>query len=166
MAPQIVIQHGGQTGVDRGAHEGALAIGLRLGGFAPSDGRDELGPIPIEVHRYLTRCPRIGLYARTAANVASAHALLVIVADAVRPYETPGTRTTLDEARRRPLELPRLVVDPTHPRARVVAWASTLIHAHPPGAEFRLMVAGPRASRWPGGQSIAASFVGLLAGVA
>ena len=37
----ITITHGGQTGVDRGAHEAAIDNGWRVAGYMPRDQRDE-----------------------------------------------------------------------------------------------------------------------------
>ncbi|HSX21410.1 MAG TPA: putative molybdenum carrier protein, partial [Gaiellaceae bacterium] len=65
----ITIVHGGQTGVDRGAHEAAIDNGWRVAGYMPRDGRDELGPIPPDVARFLVAHEKAGYGARTEANV-------------------------------------------------------------------------------------------------
>ena len=40
------IVSGGQTGVDRGALDAALAVGFSCGGWCPKDRNAEDGPIP------------------------------------------------------------------------------------------------------------------------
>src|SRR5690349_17304665 len=105
---QLIVVAGGQTGVDRGAHRAALEVGFDVTGYMPSDGKDELGPIPGNVASHLRRCAKRGYAARTEANLLIADALLVVVEDRIDPYRTPGTKLTLQIARE--LKLPRLVV--------------------------------------------------------
>jgi hypothetical protein len=159
---------GGQTGVDRGALIAALDNGWNVGGYMPLDGRDELGAIPLIFAAHLTKCDRPGFAARTEANVAIAHALLIIVPDAEDPKSTPGTKKTLELAAAR--RLPRMVVAPTTEAVDITRWIRTLsrgglqltfdrrsgFDAKPlpeiDGDELRLMVAGPRESKWPVGR--------------
>lgn len=148
----ITIVHGGQRGVDRGAHEAALANGWKISGYMPRDKRDELGLIPPEVARFLTPHPKTNYAARTAANVRSADAVLIVVRDQADPRATPGTEYTLDVAKecgRR-----QLTVDPTWDPAKIASWIwKDLIDPQTSLLEaplLRLMVAGPRESKWPG----------------
>jgi len=163
----LMIIHGGQTGVDRGAHEAATDIGWQIGGFMPSSCRDEYGPIPSGVSRHLTRCATIGYGARTEANLAIAHALLVVVSDADDPYRTPGTKKTLLDARE--IRLPREVVDATSDDLTTAAWLRLLFNQvkHQNGQlqvpPFRLMVAGPRESKWTDGRVQTAAFLRRVA---
>src|SRR5450631_3978490 len=61
------IVSGGQTGVDRGALDAALAAGFPCGGWCPADRRAEDGPIP---QRYpLTPLPGAGYRQRTQQNL-------------------------------------------------------------------------------------------------
>src|ERR1017187_5269325 len=61
------IVSGGQTGVDRGALDAALAAGFPCGGWCPADCAAEDGPIPA---RYpLTPLARGGYRERTRKNV-------------------------------------------------------------------------------------------------
>ncbi len=171
MRTQII--HGGQTGVDRGAHRGAMANRFAVGGFMPNDARDEHGDIPDDVAEHLWRCPYPGLSARTKLNVESAHALLVVVADRTEPYATPGTRFTLQHARRVDIRT-RLVVDTETKPAEVVGWLRDamgnvrarrrrLASVHiPHGVDFCLMVAGPRASMWPDGERVTMSLLDAM----
>lgn len=163
----ITIVHGGQTGVDRGAHVAAIDNGWLVAGFMPRGARDEFGKIPADVARSLREHESQNYAARTEANVADAHALLVIVPDAEDPRCTPGTKKTLEIAAAR--RLPRLIVDPRSNAAAtdVVRWIRMLSRG---GAQLtldrrgefgirelpsvdenlRLLVAGPRESKWSG----------------
>jgi len=152
----IRVLHGGQTGVDRGAHEAALKIdGWRVCGYMPRDGRDELGKIPKAIARYLTPCPRSGYSARTEMNVHDAEALLVVVPDMSDPRATPGTAKTLDLAAER--RLPRLIVDPTTSTYNIACWIRALAQRQlgfgpdiKSPRRLRLLIAGPRESKWSG----------------
>lgn len=167
----ITIVHGGQTGVDRGAHEGAIANGWRVAGYMPRDGRDELGPIPADIARFLTPHASRDYGARTEANVHSASAVLIVVRAAVEARSTPGTAKTIDLANRR--SMPLLIVDPTHAPEQIASWISELIK--PPalmlpldGVQIqpdpvRLMIAGPRESKWPGARITSADLLRRVA---
>ena len=64
----VKIVSGGQTGVDRGALEAAVALGLEFGGWAPHGWIAEDGTIPAQ---YRERCRNIHRWAawhRTIAN--------------------------------------------------------------------------------------------------
>jgi len=153
----IAIIHGGQTGVDRGAHRVAIEYGWKVGGCMPKSGRDELGDIPADVAAYLRRCVTGGMRDRTEVNIDLAEALLVIVPDKQDPYATPGTALTLKLARDR--KLPRLVVEPADPPIETVRWLGLLRQRLGNGHATRIMVAGPRASRWLDGEREAAGFL-------
>lgn len=156
----ITIIHGGQTGVDRGAHEAALNSNWRVAGYMPRDARDELGLIPQAVARFLILHDKPGLAARTAANVQTAAAALIVVRDVADPRATPGTAKTLDLVAVR--RLPQMVVDPTTDPTKVAhwIWSALLTRAtlplpleappdNPLGSILpRLLVAGPRESKW------------------
>jgi len=168
----LVILHGGQTGVDRGAHEGAIDNGWRVAGYMPSDARDELGPIPQDVARFLVPHDKASYAARTEANVASASAALIIVRDAADPRVTPGTAMTIDLAARRHLLCK--IVDPTTDAALIARWIwSDLLVPRPlmlpldgltlDPAPTRLLVAGPRESKWRGAQAETAALLRRIA---
>lgn len=163
MDHRLTLIHGGQTGVDRGCHEAAIALGLPVEGYAPRDGCDEEGIIPSPVRERLWLCGEPGYMARTRWNLDRAHAVLVIVPDGTMPTITPGTRFTLDTARAH--GKPRLACDPTWPTVLIRSWmmewiiplagqnAGATVWGKPVAP--RLMIAGPRASRWPEGQDAA-----------
>lgn len=176
---QLVVIHGGQTGVDRGAHKGALDAGFHVTGYMPSHGRDEDGPIPGAVACHLRRCAQPGFAARTRANLAITDSLLVVVENRADPYATPGTKLTLEEGRR--LGLPRLIADEELPVAEVARWLWSIglesgrhraVSSSSPRPTLamppchRLMIAGPRASLWPRGELVAAAIVRAIATVA
>ncbi len=156
----ITVVHGGQTGVDRGAHDAAIDNGWRVAGYMPRDGRDELGKIPEAVARCLTPHEKTGYGARTEANVQMANAALIVVRDADDPRVTPGTTKTIDLVTARRLR--RLVVDPKFDPARIARWiwsdlmmmtgtlSLPLLGTQLDPAPTRLIVAGPRESKWSG----------------
>jgi len=156
----ITLLHGGQTGVDRGAHEAAIDNGWRVAGYMPRDARDELGKIPDAIARFLTPHEKASYAFRTAANVQTARAALIVVRDVDDPRATPGTAKTIDLAMKR--QLPRLIVDPTRDPARIARWlwSDLLVMRRTLPLPFedrpldpvttRLLVAGPRESKWPG----------------
>ena len=169
----ITVVHGGQTGVDRGAHEAALDSGWPLTGFMPRDGRDEFGKIPDAVARFLTPHTKTGYGARTEANVQTANAALIVVNDAADPRATPGTAKTIALAADRRLR--RMIVDPSWDPAVIARWIwcdllmmtktlpLPLLGLQSDPAPTRLLVAGPRESLWQGAQ---AETAGLLRRVA
>lgn len=156
----ITIVHGGQTGVDRGAHEGATDNGWTVKGYMPKDRCDELGPIPAQVASHLLPCTISGYPARTSTNLRIAHALLVIVQDKHDPYATPGTRLTLAEARK--IQVPRLVIDPDEDTRTVSTWIHMLRVQQGRQDVLKIMVAGPRASRWASGRADTAALLRRL----
>lgn len=164
----LAIWHGGQSGVDRGAHLAAVELQASIGGWMPKSADDEYGPISPDVARHLKACRKPGYAPRTRENIEGAHALLVIVANAHVPYATPGTKLTLEERRIAKPAMPWRVVDPSHSPAAVAAWAAELDAARTAKGlrETRLLVAGPRASLWPEGEREARRFVrAILSGV-
>lgn len=158
----ITLVHGGQTGVDRGAHEAAIDSGWSVSGYMPRDRRDEIGTIPDEVARFLTAHEKTSYAARTAANVRAATAALLVVREAGDPRETPGTAMTLEMAEERRLRW--LVVDPSGDPATIARWIWTnmlvtrtqqllLLGSPQDPTPARLLVAGPRESKWPGARA-------------
>jgi hypothetical protein len=166
--PRITIVHGGQTGVDRGAHEAAIDNGWGLAGYMPRDQRDERGRIPSEVARFLVPHDRLSYGARTEANVSTCVAALIVVKDASDPRVTPGTAKTIDLVAAR--QLLWRVIDPTSDPVLVARWiwhyllavGTRLLpfaQAESPAISPRLLVAGPRESKWQGAQNAAAELL-------
>lgn len=147
--PPLRIHSGGQTGVDRGALDAALAGGVATGGWCPRGRRAEDGRIPA---RYPLRETPTAVYAeRTAWNVRDADATLVLT----RGAPTGGTATTIDIARE--LRKPLYIVDLADTAAvePVAAW----LRANDVAV---LNVAGPRESTAPGIRAEAERFVKSL----
>ena len=128
---------GGQTGVDRGALDAALELGLEAGGTVPRGRRAEDGRVP---DRYpLRESSSPGYAERTERNVLDGDATLILC-----PGEpTGGTRLTWRLALRH--ERPVCVVDieGEAPAGRIRAFLGRI-------SPKTLNVAGPRESSQPG----------------
>ncbi len=161
MIDTIVV--GGQAGVDQGAASAAVHVGLRVAGFRPAvtTEQTEDGDMPGWLAGRLKPLEFGGYTKRTLANVDGSDLLLVIVPNRLRPEASPGTALTLDLAEQR-LRYPVLVTDGSPAdKAFVVEWLSRALLRCRPTAH-RLMVAGPRASKWPDGYQVARDFVVAL----
>ncbi len=143
---------GGQTGVDRGALEAALAAGAGCGGWCPRGRRAEDGAIPA---RYPLKETSTSRYIeRTRRNVRDSDGTLLLGPGAPEG----GTAATLACALR--LGRPHLVVDmcateDEEAAARIVSWVRA------EGIRV-LNVAGPRASGWAAGEERARAVVGAV----
>lgn len=152
----MIIIVGGQTGVDRGAHKAAWDKGLKVEGYMPANGCDEDGPIPPGIAKDLLRCSLEGYPARTTMNVEMADGLLAIVENE-RMVLTPGTRQTIQLAQLSVIPVIRLDQFSSRMEIKDAAryvrdWGVT-----------KLMVAGPRRSKWSGGEDAARQIVRELA---
>lgn len=159
---------GGQTGADRGGLDAAIALNIPHGGYAPQGRRAEDGVIPA---RYvLEELPTSSYAARTAMNVRTADATLLLVHGKAALARSRGTKLTLDMALR--YGRPWWAADPRREEhvARVVTWLKEIsaqstapvierFASEDVAREFVLNVAGPRESRAPGIQAQAAAFV-------
>jgi len=86
---QLQIISGGQTGVDRGALDVALELGMRCGGWCPAGRLAEDGVIPL--HYPVIELPGADYRQRTLANVLAADGTLIIY----YAYPEGGTEDTL-----------------------------------------------------------------------
>ena len=148
----LKIVSGGQTGVDRGALDAALAAGAPCGGWCPRGRRAEDGPIPARYPLVETDSPDYTV--RTRANVADSDATLIIA------FGTPsgGTALTIDYCQE--LDRPWLLIDAEQEApAEAAVRARTLIEGH---AVAVLNVAGPRASGEARGTDYARRLVAAL----
>ena len=151
---------GGQTGVDRGALDAALTLGVPCGGWCPRDRRAEDGPIAAVYP--LTETPSNTYEERTEWNVRDSDGTLVIAP----PFPTGGTAYTLYllEQYDRPwtmVDLEAIVASPAR-LAEEVARIRVWLRAQ--GVRV-LNVAGPRESKQPGAAAVSERLVrGLLAG--
>lgn len=146
------IVSGGQTGVDRGALDAALACGVDCGGWCPADRLAEDGRIP---DRYpLHPAERPGYSERTLRNVLDSDGTLILFSESL----VGGTEETL----LRCLQIPRpyrLVDGREVPPDRGAELAAEFVTTY--GIAV-LNVAGPRASGWPGGRDYAYEVVTRL----
>ncbi len=148
----LIIVSGGQTGVDRGALDAALAAGLSCGGFCPAGRRAEDGRVP---GRYpLTPTTGADYAERTRANVADSDGTLILCPGA----PTGGTGLTMVCCRE--LDRPFLLLDPA--REDTLAGAGRAAAFVETARIRRLNVAGPRSSDWPGGYRFAYGLISEL----
>lgn len=137
--PLAKIISGGQTGVDRGALDAAMELGLWHGGFCPKGRKSESGPIP---RKYKLKEHDSEEYAvRTRANVHDADATLIIHAGMATIG--PGTKLTATLASKSGRPELRLDIRVGDAHERLKRFLR--------GAQIgTLNVAGPRESRAPG----------------
>lgn len=152
MKPARIVS-GGQTGVDRGALDAALAAGWPCGGWCPAERAAEDGAIP-------ARYPVVAIDAadpavRTRRNVEDSDATLILCHSGL----SGGTWLTARLCET--LERPCLIVD-----AAEIDVPDAVCRVRDFACSHQievLNVAGPRQSGWPGGAAYARSVIrGLL----
>lgn len=153
----LVVVHSGQTGVERGAHRAALAAGLTIAGFMPVDGRDEMGPIPTEVATCLTPCFDRGPRPAVRANIAISSGTLIVVPDVRDVNKYTGIAAVLSASRA--AGIPFQIVDPLANVEEVSSWVWKLPMS---SGSLRLMVTGPRGTRWHTGEVTARRLVSAI----
>lgn len=130
---------GGQTGVDRGALDAAIATGFPCGGWCPAGRIAEDGPIPLQYP--LVELPNGGYRQRTIQNVIDSDATLIIYFDRLQG----GTEQTLLHCIRR--QKPYKLIDATETssdRAGLLAFWFTV------NCNITILnIAGPRSSNSP-----------------
>ncbi len=133
----VKIVSGGQTGVDRGALDAAIACGIEHGGWCPKGRLAEDGPID---RRYqLAELDSRDYAARTEQNVIDSDGTLILY----RHTLVGGTLLTNRLASRWNKPLFRIRLDRQHRLERAVEWIiENKIQV--------LNIAGPRASSHPG----------------
>ena len=140
------IVSGGQTGVDRGALDAAIFLGIDHGGWCPRGRLAEGGRIPL---RYkLTETDSAKYPVRTEQNVIDSDGTLILYASEMQG----GTTLTLRLAREH--DKPLLAIDLASPVDYASARRWIVDHAIQV-----LNVAGPRESSSPGISDLARSFV-------
>jgi Circularly permutated YpsA SLOG family len=143
---------GGQTGVDRGALDAALDLGVSCGGWCPAGRHAEDGVIPA---RYpLTELDGAGYDERTRRNVADSDGTLIITFGPA----SGGTARTI--AACRVLGRPYIIIDgSTLPLEQAAREAVRFVRAK---GIAQLNVAGPRASGEPRGHGYCYALVRVL----
>lgn len=148
MVP-IKIVSGGETGVDRGALDAAIALDIPHGGWCPKGRRAEDGRIPAK-YKLQETSSRNHLN-QTARNVYDSDATLIFTLGTV----SGGTKKTVEIARARGKDFYVCNLKSASPAQAVQSistWLNNQIEQHKqvtPAAPFNLNVAGPRASRQP-----------------
>jgi hypothetical protein len=137
------IVSGGQTGVDRGTLDVALAVGFSCGGWCPKDRNAEDGPIP---DRYpMTLLQGGGYRQRTVKNVLDSDGTAILFSESIKG----GTLFTHDVCRR---ELkPYIMLDATRiSESGAAAAIVRFVEEH----EIQVLnVAGPWLSKWAEGHT-------------
>jgi hypothetical protein len=144
----LKIISGGQTGVDRGALDAAIEIGVECGGWCPAGRLAEDGTIP---SRYpVIELANAGYAERTQRNVADSDGTLLFLDG--RPVG--GTRETVECCVE--MQKPYLTIDGGRIEIeQAINFGLQFIAKLPSaGATITLNVAGPRASQWPQGHEI------------
>jgi hypothetical protein len=145
LMPLKKIVSGGQTGVDRGALDAALAVGFPCGGWCPQGRKAEDGAIP---DRYpLQELPGAGYLQRTRKNVEDSDGTLILTFGPA----SGGTLRTIEFCRQ--MRKPHIVID-----AAVTSFdeaAQEVLEFVKGSGVGSLNVAGPRASGEPRGSEFA-----------
>lgn len=146
------IVSGGQTGIDRGALDAALAAAVPCGGWCPAGRRAEDGPIP---SRYpVTALASESYRERTRRNVVDSDATLIIYQQDLEG----GTALTMRFCRElgRPVCSIDLAAVPVEAAAEAIR---AFLHLNTVAV---LNVAGPRASKWPQARRLCRELVGTV----
>jgi hypothetical protein len=148
----LKIVTGGQTGVDRGALDAALAAGFPCGGWCPANRKAEDGPIP---ERYpMTALSGGGYRQRTRQNVIDSDGTAILFFESLKG----GTLYTHDFSRHE--HKPYIVLNAGQiSEAGAAAAILRLVTEH----DIQVLnIAGPRLSSWPQGYGFAFAVVAEL----
>ena len=154
----VKIVSGGQTGVDRGALEAAVALGLDFGGWAPHGWIAEDGTVPEQYRERMQEHPSMGGRARdyrerTKANVRDSHATLILV-DSL-PL-SGGTKLTENTAVAMMKSHKVIAMSAANAKDDALKWLRQFLGM---SSALVLNVAGPRESKAPGIQARAKAFL-------
>jgi CheY-like chemotaxis protein len=153
----LIIMHSGQSGVERGADRAARTVGFPIEGFCGFEQRDEIGPLPPEIRSDLIPCARKGTRSAARATLERATALIIAVPDRAEA----STYTGIEPLRRmaRAIGVPHWIVDPNTDLDEI---ATGLRAFQYDSAPLRVMVTGPRLTRWGHGERFGFRLVGHL----
>ena len=154
----VKIVSGGQTGVDRGALEAAMTLGLDFGGWAPHGWIAEDGTIPAQYRERMQEYPSMGnrtqdYRERTKANVRDSHATLIL-ADSL-PL-SGGTKLTEDTAVAMMKSHKVVAMSAANAKDDALKWLRQFLGM---SSALVLNVAGPREPKAPGIQARAKAFL-------
>ena len=154
----IKIVSGGQTGVDRGALEAAVSLGLEFGGWAPHGWIAEDGTVPGQYRERMQEYPSMGGRARdyrerTKANVRDSRATLILV-DSL-PL-SGGTKLTENTAVAMMRSHKVIAMSATNAKDDALKWLRQFLGM---SSALVLNIAGPRESKAPGIQARTKAFL-------
>ena len=159
---ELKIVSGGQTGVDRGALQAAMDLGLDWGGWVPKGWRAENGTIPPLYRAKMQEHASANYLVRTRRNVIDSHATLIIVSSYPLSGGTLKTRFFCQEAMRSHFVVSLGEADAVE---KVRKWLGQFFAQEHP-MPFALNVAGPRESKASGIQKRTRRFLAeVLAGM-
>lgn len=159
---ELKIVSGGQTGVDRGALQAAMDLGIDWGGWAPKGWRAENGTIPSLYRAKMQEHASANYLGRTRRNVIDSHATLIIVSSYPLSGGTLKTRFFCQEAMRSHFVVSLGEADAAE---KVRKWLGQFFAVEHP-VPFVLNVAGPRESKAGGIQKRTRRFLAeVLAGM-
>lgn len=140
---ELKIVSGGQTGVDRGALQAAMDLGIDWGGWAPKGWRAENGTIPPLYRAKMQEHASANYLVRTRRNVIDSHATLIIISSYPLSGGTLKTRFFCQEAMRSHFVVSQGEADAVE---KVRKWLGQFFAVEHP-VPFVLNVAGPRESK-------------------
>jgi hypothetical protein len=147
------IVSGGQTGVDRGALDVALAVGFACGGWVTWDRMAEDGVIP---QRYPSvQLPKGGYRQRTRLNVSDSDGTAILYNGSLKG----GTRLTRNLCAL--LKRAYISINAAETPDSIAAAGAVVQFIEENGIKV-LNVAGPRASGWPQGYAFSSAVIGKV----
>ena len=152
---ELKIVSGGQTGVDQGALEAAVDLGIEWGGWLPKGWRAENGTVPERFRAKMREHENANYIVRTKKNVADSHATLILTDAYPLSGGTLRTRDFCTNMLRSHLVVSFGEADAAE---KVRKWLGQFFAADHP-VPFVLNVAGPRESKAGGIQERTRQFL-------
>lgn len=145
----LIILHTGQSGVERGADRAARSVGFAVEGFSTYERRDELGALPPEIATDLVRCETRGARSALRSTLERADVLVIAVPDSRDANANTGVEALRRNARA--AGVPHWLVDPAGDLEALAVRLRALEATTDP---LRILVTGPRFTRWREGERL------------